>query len=800
MSLKILTCVTLAVAALMASLHRPNSSVAADASSPVDVSKLPVAAERDVDFAKDIQPIFAKSCHSCHGPETQEAGLRLDLRKAALAGGDSGPVIVAGRSAHSRLIHLAAGLDEETGLMPPEGNGDALTSLQIGLLRKWIDSGANWPDELAGEDRLSAANQHWSFQPIVKPEVPTPSVQGSGFKIRNAIDAFVLTKLEREKVEPSVEADRATLVRRVYLDLIGLPPTPVEVNAFLADDRPNAYEQLVDRLLDSPHYGERWARYWLDLARYADSDGYEKDMARPFAWRYRDWVINSLNRDMPFDVFTVQQIAGDLLSADDPEYDDSAPVATGFHRNSMINREAGIDAEEDRVKRTIDRTNTTGTVWLGLTVGCANCHSHKYDPISQREYFGLYAFFNNLREVDASVETGKRSAPKHPYAVETANTLVQEVSQEPKLRETYVHLRGDFLSKGPLVEPATPAILPPLKARDNIPDRLDLARWLVDGANPLTARVLANRLWQWHFGRALAVSSDDFGKEGERPSHPELLDWLAAKLRDSGWKLKQLHRLIVTSATYRQSSNIRPELAERDPYNSWLARQNRFRVEAETVRDLALAASGLMNDKVGGSSIRPPQPASIGDLTYSAEKDENKWVASTGDDRYRRGLYIWIQRTRLYHSLGTFDAPDANLACTRRERSNTPLQALTLLNDVVFLEAADALGRKMAAEFPTASGASDVVKLRIDYAFRRCLSRSPTPDEAELLGKFYDNALTKYRQDPAAARALLNNSGTEATDDSKSRDDSHGTEAAEIAACVNVARAIMNLDEFLTRE
>jgi hypothetical protein len=608
--------------------------------------------------------------------------------------------------------------------------------------------------------------------------------------------------------------------------LIGLPPTPEEVAAFLSDQQPGAYERVVDRLLESPHYGERWGRHWLDTARYADSDGYEKDLGRPFAWRYRDWVINAVNSDMPFNVFTVQQIAGDLLDKNDVEYDAAALIGTGIHRNTLLNKEGGVDPEEDRVKRTIDRTNTLGTVWLGLSVGCANCHTHKYDPITQQEYFQLYAYFNNIEEVDATmsadamamlelpdltpreelpgdradaddndkpqsaaspteIKDAAKSKPKAKKANEKdrrkdgAMTLAQTVAELAKRRETYVHLRGDFLAKGAVVEPTTLEVLPASKPRGKRSDRLDLARWLVNGENPLTARVIVNRIWQTHFGRGIVATGDDFGTQGDKPSHPELLDWLASEFQSSGWRMKHLHKLIVTSATYRQSAAARPELVDRDPYNTWLAKQNRLRVESEIVRDLALSVSGLLSPTIGGPSIRPPQPPGISDLTYAGSA---KWVESTGGDRYRRGLYVWFQRTSPFPSMVTFDAPEANLTCTRRERSNTPLQALTLLNDVVFVESAQALGRRMTS---VRSDGASTVEARIQHAFLWCLSRQPSARELKVLTKLYNDALKVYEQDPAAIRKIVGDSPLV---------------TPQAAACVAVARAILNLDEFLTRE
>jgi hypothetical protein len=788
-------------------------------------SGLPAAADRQVDFVKDIQPIFAKACYSCHGRQTQESGLRLDRKEDAFKGGDSGSVIFAHESAKSRLIERVAGLDEDAGPMPPEGSGEPLSSQQVALLRAWIDQGASWPAEA---DRL------WSLQAIVRPSIP---VVKNRTWMRNEIDAFILEVLEREQVTPSPEADRATLIRRVYLDLVGLLPEPEEVRAFVEDQRPDYYERLVDTLLDSPHYGERWGRHWLDAARYADSDGYEKDGIRPFAWRYRDWVIEAHNRDMPFDVFSIQQIAGDLLAPEDPEFGPTAKIATGLHRNTLLNLEGGVDPEEDRVKRTLDRTNTTGTVWLGLTVGCANCHDHKYDPISQREYFQMYAFFNNMKETDipvdaeastveqpdlrpmemlpddrskvdvaaivVSAETAttessdeKResseskdqgeqvkaeaaSPPKKKKKVSESNrritlamTSAQAVEELKNPRETYIHDRGDFLSKGATVIPGTLETLPPLKSRGKMADRLDFARWMFDPANPLTARVAANRLWQGHFGRGLVSTGEDFGVQGERPSHPALLDWLASELRERGWRWKHFHRLVVMSATYRQSSRARPELVQRDPYNTWLAKQNRIRVEAEIVRDLGLCVSGLLYPRTGGPSVRPPQPEGISEVTYS---NSANWQESTGPDRYRRGMYVWFQRTSPYPSSIVFDAPEANVTCTRRERSNTPLQALTLLNDEVFVEFSQGFAKRMLAASPSPEG--NAADARIRYGYELCLSRLPNDYELSVLRRLYDSA----------------RANSESSDKS-------GVSDQDLQACIAVARAMLNLDEFMTRE
>jgi hypothetical protein len=757
-------------------------------------SKRTTSTDRKIEFARDIRPIFAKHCYSCHGPKSEESGFRLDARERALAGGDYGPAIIKGKSDKSPLAMRISGLGDDE-RMPPEGEGKPLSPEHVALVRAWIDEGAIWPDA-ADAATKRAGSDHWSFQPIVRPAVPEVKNQAW---VRNPIDAYILARLDHEHVTPAPEADKHTLIRRLTIDLIGLPPTPAEVDEFVGDTSSNAYEKVVDRLLTSPHYGERYGRYWLDLARYADTDGYEKDLARPHAWRYRDWVIGALNSDMPFDKFTVQQLAGDLL----PDATVEQRSGTGFHRNTLTNREGGADPEEDRTKQTVDRTNTTGSVWLGLTVGCANCHTHKYDPITQREYFGLYGFFNNIDEVDVALDGGgdkpiRMGDVRNDSPRTKAREFAPGIDEGDEPRENYVHVRGDFLTKGPIIEPHTPEVLPPLKPRGEKADRLDLARWIVDPANPLTARVAANRFWQWHFGRGLVNTGDDFGTQGELPSHPELLDWLASELRDSGWQMKRLHKLIVMSATYRQSTAARPELYQRDPYNTWLARQNRLRFEAEIVRDAALAVSGLLNGKVGGASVRPPQPPEIAALSYAGSV---RWVESKGPDRYRRGLYTWFQRTSPYPTLMTFDAADSNLTCTRRERSNTPLQALTLLNDVVFVESAQALARRVLQEPMNDLVAADgtgggepaavneaLVNARLRCAVKLALGREATESELAKLRALYAEARAAFDKDEESAKKLGGESAPDAV------------AVAEAAAWTLVARTLTNLDEFITRE
>ncbi|HLU47481.1 MAG TPA: DUF1549 and DUF1553 domain-containing protein, partial [Planctomycetota bacterium] len=622
-------------------------------------------------------------------------------------------------------------------------------------------------------------SEHWSYRPVER--ATPPAVEAAAWPL-GEIDRFVLAELERRGIEPSPEADRATLLRRLSLDLTGLPPSPEEIDRFIADPRPDAYERQVDRLLASPAFGEREARRWLDLARYADSDGYEKDGVRPWAWRFRDWVIDALNDDMPFDRFTIEQLAGDLLGGDDPR----SLIATGFHRNTLHNAEGGADPNEDRVKKTVDRANTTATVWLGLTMGCAECHDHKYDDVSQREYFGLYAFFDSVEERDLpiplepemtlaeSTSSTATPAPKNP-GTKKSEPKAQTLVEAARPRTTRIHIRGDFLRPGDPVAPHVPAVLPQIEPREERPDRLDLARWLVSPENPLTARVTANRIWSSLFGRGLVATQDDFGVRGERPSHPELLDWLASELVRLEWSRKRLIREIVLSRTYRQSSRPRVDLAAIDPENRLLARQHRFRVDAETIRDVSLAAAGLLSLNVGGPSVRPPIPPGVAELGYAGSV---RWPESEGADRHRRGLYIFRQRTVPYPMLATFDAPDGSVTCPERERSNTPLQALTLLDDPVFVECARGLASRLlvadaasarelastpSESAPRSSGRADDVAnvdaraddgIRVTRAFRIALGRQPDDAEVAILLALLDDLRAEYAERPGDAIAL----------------------------------------------
>ena len=577
------------------------------------------------------------------------------------------------------------------------------------------------------------STNHWAFK--VPQQAAVPKVRSQRW-VRNPIDAFILARLEKEHIRPAPEADRVTLIRRLSLDLTGLPPSASEVDAFLSDASSDAYSQLVDRLLASPHFGERWGRHWLDLARYADSSGYQVDRERPWAWVYRDWVIRSINADQAFDQFTVWQLAGDLAAESlPPESRKDAITASGFHRMTLSNHEDGVDAAEFAAKAKVDRVATTGTAWLGLTLGCAECHSHKFDPISQNEFYQLYSFFDAQEEHDADLGGGV-----------VAYTFKPVTNTPP----THVHIRGDFLRLGERVEPGLLQCLGSTCApKGKALSRLDLAKWVASPTNPLTARVAVNHLWLHLFGRGLVSTTEDFGTRGDLPSHPELLDWMAREFVRVGWSRKEMIRLIANSSTYRQSSAYRPELAERDPENRWLARQNRLRLEGEILRDCALSVAGLLNPDVGGKSFRPHLPE---DVQWLGTASAWSWKDDTGPVTYRRSLYIYSQRTVQHPLLPTFDQANPNEACTRRERSDTPLQALALLNNSVFIESA----QHLAAEMECASPHDPVGQL--EYGFKRCLGRKPTSAEARRLEKLRTQVMAVQAKDAGfvVAQTLLN--------------------------------------------
>ena len=880
----------------------------------VFVATLLSSAAAPVDFQREVRPILEQRCLECHGEKKQKAGVRLDRKAFAFAPGDSGqPAISAGRSRESLLWQRITTTNSDE-IMPPKG--EPLTTQQVAVIQKWIEEGAVWPD-----DGGAPPKKHWAYEKPVRPEVPKISktvisksvisgarkagqtdspITDSLITFPNPIDAFVFERLQAEKLKPAPKAERATLIRRVSLDLTGLPPSVPEVEAFVADKSKDAYEQVVDRLLGSPHFGERWARPWLDMARYADTQGYEKDNRRTM-WPWRDWVVSALNQNKPFDQFTIEQIAGDLL----PDATQEQKIATGFHRNTMTNTEGGTDDEEFRHEAVVDRVNTTFSTWMATTMSCSQCHNHNYDPLSMKEYYQIYAFLNHTADSDKDDErpvlkvfkagekeelAAKREALKQAEArwkkaasaPELTNvflawqeqtftrltnapgtnadaktkkdakladeelrkllTIVSEKrdkdqraklkeffeSAAPELkaprealaaaravekkfndsiptsmvleelakpRDTHMLVRGSFLTKGERVSPGVPAVLNPLPPNSGT-NRLAFARWLVDTNNPLTARVLVNRFWEQIFGIGLVETSEDFGTQGEPPSHPKLLDWLAVEFMEPGgvvqspeskvqgqspWDIKRLLRLIVTSSTYRQSSKVTPELWQRDPYNRLLARGTRQRLEAEMVRDQALAVSGLLSRKLGGASVMPPQPDGVWQVVYSGDK----WETSRGEDKYRRGLYTFWRRTSPYPSMVSFDAPSGEFCVVRRTRSNTPLQALTLLNDPVYLECAQALAKRMLNE----GGAT--AEQRAAFGLRACLAREPKKDEAKQLAALAAKQLARYREDSESAAKLVKFAGAEMKEKA---------DTAELAAWTVVANVLLNLDEFVMKQ
>ena len=752
-----------------------------------------------IDFTRDVRPILSNRCFTCHGPdrENRKGRLRLDTEEGAKKKRGKRATLVPGKPDESHLYLRIVTTDEDD-RMPPAEFGDALSTEEADKIRRWIEAGAPWA-------------LHWSYVAPVRPPVPESSLSAPADA---AIDQFLLARLEREGLRPAESADRHTLVRRVALDLTGLPPTEDEVAAFLADESPEAYENLVDRLLEKPAYGEHWARAWLDLARYADSAGYADDPPRTI-WAYRDWVIRAINDNMPFDQFTVEQIAGDLL----PEPSESQLVATAFHRNTLTNNEGGTNDEEYRNVAIVDRVTTTMATWMGTTATCAQCHDHKYDPLSQREFFQLFAFFNNTEDADRRDERPlvsiwseearaerarlareievlekrqpedaeeKKKVSEQIAALKKKHDAQKPVTTVPIQRErvknrrtTRIQRRGNFLDTADEVEAATPAAFHPLA--EGVPaDRLALARWLVDAANPLTARVVANRYWEKIFGVGIVRTSEEFGAQGELPVHPELLDWLAVDLVESGWDIKRLLRTLVTSHAYRRSSRVTPELWERDPDNRLLAIGPRVRLTAEMVRDQALAVSGLLSTKLYGPPVRPPQPELGVKAAFGGGID---WKTSTGADRYRRGIYTTWRRSNPYPSMAAFDAPNREVCTLRRTRTNTPLQALVTLNDPVYVEAAQSLARHSVS-------AGKTPRERAAYAFQRCLIRPPTEAELERLVELYGEARGALAKAPEEARKLATIPIGEPAE---------GSDLVDLAAWTLVANTLLNLDEMFLK-
>ncbi|MEZ6031474.1 MAG: PSD1 and planctomycete cytochrome C domain-containing protein [Planctomycetaceae bacterium] len=823
-------------------------------------------AQQPLDFNRDIRPILSENCFYCHGQDSnkRQADLRLDQRDAAINAGAIAP-----NDTEASAIIQRIKADNPDELMPPVKSNRRLSVAQKALLERWIAEGATYQN-------------HWAFETPVRPPEPQVNMQGW---VRNPIDRFVLHKLEQEGLHPSPEADRATLIRRLSIDLVGLPPTPAEVDAFVQNTNPDAYEALVDRLLASPHYGERMALSWLDAARYADSNGFQQD-GDTWQWIWRDWVVKALNEDLPFDKFTIWQLAGDLL----PDATVEQKIASAFNRNHLLNGEGGAIAEEQRWVGLFDRMETTSTTWLGLTMNCAQCHDHKYDPMTQRDYYSMLDAFNRVPESGTPQYFSKRIRVGAPFlellteenktqiadfesriamadaqiakltdaefdrwkAAVLANdeTIAKElpdslltllgrpvaersdeeqktvdaelrkhfdekvkptlkekfpeiqqredlakqlaaykgdqiprvmIMSDDKPRETSILSRGEYLNPTEKVSFATPAFLPPQPA-DAPKNRLGFAQWLMAPENPLTARVQVNRFWQHYFGTGIIKTAEDFGVQSEYPIHKELLDWLAVDFRDSGWSMKHLHRLIVTSATYRQSSKVTPELLNRDSENRLYARASRFRMPSMVLRDWALAASGLLNDKIGGAPVYPYQPGDIWEALAITKERDFTYPASFGPDLYRRSIYTFWRRT--VSPANMFDTANRQTCRVRQSPTSTPLHALTTLNDPTWVEAARVLAEK-------AMQSSTDRNEQLRHAARRVLSRNITDRELTRLQEAFAKQHAIFSADLPATQQFL--AAGEAP-----RDES--LDPADHAAMTVVCLTILNLDESLTRE
>lgn len=825
---------------------------------PFHPAAAPGSAPKTVAFNRDIRPILAENCYACHGPDARhrEADLRLDVRDAAV----SAKAIVPGSPDKSKLVSRVFSQDVDE-MMPPAASHKKLTPQEKELLKRWIAEGAEYQG-------------HWSYVPPVKAVVPPGT---------NGVDYLVGRRLAEIGQKPAPEADRRTLIRRLYLDLVGLPPNPEEVDAFAVDSHPQAYERLADKLLASPHYGERMAIVWLDVVRFADTIGYHSDNPRN-VWPYRDYVIRAFNENKPFDEFTKEQLAGDLL----PNSTREQKIGSCFNRLLLTTEEGGAQPKDYEARMLADRVRAVGTVWLGQTFGCSQCHDHKFDPITARDFYSMGAFFADIEEpilgrreegmalaspqqaaesarLDAEIrecerqmaaESPELTAAQKAWEASTREALAaakpkeaakapsvslppkeivdllkiepdkRSAAQKQRLTQHYRELapqlagvrarlasarqakasldaaiphclvsistsnprtvrvlpRGDWMNEsGPVVQPALPAFLPGPKTEGRRLTRLNLAQWLVSRPNPLTARTFVNRLWKQFFGIGICRTLDDLGAQGEWPAHPQLLDWLACEFMDSGWNVKHMVRTIVTSRTYRQTSAATAEQLAEDPENRLLARQSRFRLDAELVRDNALSIAGLLVPTIGGPSVRPYQPAGYWENLNFPPRE---YQTDGGESQYRRGVYVWWQRTFLHPSLLAFDAPSREECAADRTRSNIPQQALVLLNDPTYVEAARAFAARIVKE-----GGADL-PARLNWAWRRALGRKPREDEMAAARAVFEKHLAQYVRDPAAAQAVLKVGQARAPE---------GVAPAELAAWTSVARIILNLHETITR-
>lgn len=759
-------------------------------------------ADDTVDYARDVLPILSKKCYACHGPDehSREGGLGLHSRETSIKTLDSGAKgIDPGNPSNSEVFRRVS-TDDDFEIMPPDGEGVPLTKSEIDIIERWINEGAKY-------------DLHWSYKPLDEVD---PKKEHDDAWIRSPIDSFVLEKLTAKGLRPNPEADKYRLIRRVSLDLIGLPPTREQVEQFVNDQSPDAYEKLVDRLLESPRYGEHWARKWLDLARYADSQGYAQDELRTI-WQYRDWVIRALNEDMPFDRFTIEQLAGDML--ENPSTDQL--IATAFHRNTMTNTEGGTDDEEFRHAAVVDRTNTTMQVWMGTTMGCVQCHTHKYDPITHEEYYSVFAIFNQTADNDqpnnrptidtptaseierrgkiksqldeakielenaedetakAQLQTKVNELQKQFNSSGVTNTPVMRELPTDKQRTTHIAIRGSFAQPGEVVQPGIPQIFT-FEKDGAITDRLKLARWLVSDKNALTARVAVNRHWEHFFGAGIVETSEDFGTQGTQPTHPALLDWLAKDFVEKDWSMKSLCKTIVMSSTYRQSARSDKNKSQLDPGNRLLSRGPRFRLSAEQIRDNALAVSGLLSEKMYGPPVKPPQPKTGLKAAFGGSLD---WEPSQGEDRYRRGIYTLWRRTNPYPSMMALDATNRKTCTIRRIKTNTPVGVFVTLNDPAFVECAQALARNIQQNEGDAES-------KIRFAFETVLSRPPSAQETETVVELYQTELKHFESHPEKAKQMAT---------SVLGEPDASVSYAELAAWTVVSNTLLNLDETLNK-
>ena len=733
-----------------------------------------------VSYNFDIRPILSDKCLTCHGPDAnkRKAGLRLDQAESAYHALKENPTahaLVPGKPNSSEVFLRISSKDTAMVMPPPESNLK-LTQHEVDLIEKWIRQGAKY-------------EKHWSF--VAPKKAPLPKVEMTNWP-RNEIDYFILAKQEQKGLAPNEEADKERLLKRLSIDLTGLPPSLSMMNAFLEDKSPAAYEKVVDQLMQKPSYGEKMSLLWLDLARYADSHGYQDDGYRT-QWPWRDWVIHAFNKNMSYKDFVTWQLAGDLI----PNYTQEQLLATGFNRNHKVTEEGGVIDEEYRMMYVTDRTDLFGKGLLGVTLECAHCHDHKYDPFSQKDYYQLFAFFNNVKEEGIeSVIGGPETYAKKPFMEicnediknmlsfinkeDTNKLIVSVMSDQDTIRKTNILQRGQYDVPGDEVEPGTPSAILPFKA-SYAKNRMGLANWLFDQENPLTARVFINLLWQEIFGRGIVKTSGDFGMQGELPSNPALLDWLAVDFMQHNWDIKRLMKQMVKSATYRQSAEITKEKLAKDPENILLARGPRYRIEAELIRDFVLSSSGLLNTNIGGPSVKPYQPDGLWEGATSGRGLLSVYKQDHGKELYRRGMYTLIKRTVPPASMGIFDASNRDICEVKRQRTNTPLQALVMMNDPTVLEASRVLAAKLFKE-------NADVKEAITRAFRLIVCRKPHENEIQILFKYYSQQASSI--DALSAKKMLSvgESPQEENLDKK-----------KLAALMRVISTIYNLEETITK-